>query len=100
MYFIAIRDIGHRMCADIGRPARQYWGIGGALARKGGGVELLCHRRAEGAWEFRRVMNDSSWAMLEEETDAEPPVSVPTWVASWDEAVGLLDLNPWAQLWP
>jgi hypothetical protein len=47
-----------------------------------GDVELLGRRRAEGLWEFRRIVNDSSWAILDEEMDpdANPPVIVPTWV--------------------
>jgi hypothetical protein len=71
-----------------------------SLGAEGGGVELLGRRRAEGSWEFRRVTNDSSWAMLDEEMDPNPPVFVPTWVSTWNEAITLLDRYPWARLHP
>ena len=68
-----------------------------SVGAEGGGVELLGRRRAGDAWEFRRVMNDSSWAMLDEEIDHDRTVVIPAWVSTWDEAVLLLDRTPWAQ---
>jgi hypothetical protein len=73
-----------------------------SVGAEGGGIELLGRRGSEGSWEFRREVNDSSWALLDAEMapNPKPPMIVPTWVSSWDEALALLDLNPWAQLWP
>lgn len=71
--------------------------VGGA----GGEVKLLGRRGTNRQWEFCRVSTDSSWAMLDEEMDLNPtPTPEPIWVATWDEAVALLDRNPWAQLVP
>jgi hypothetical protein len=71
-----------------------------SVGAEGGSVKLLGRRRAEGTWEFRRVMNDSSWSLLGEETDPARTVVILRWVSSWDEALGLLDINPWAELRP
>lgn len=49
-----------------------------SVGAEGGGVELFGRRSGEGSWEFRRVVNDSSWAMLDEEIDPNPPEIVPT----------------------
>jgi hypothetical protein len=56
-------------------------------------------------WEFRRASADSSWSMLDDEEGCDTvqsPASEPVlvWVATWSEAVTLLDRNPWAQLVP
>ncbi len=71
-----------------------------SVGAEGGGVKLLGRRGMEGSWEFSRVTNDCWWILEEEELDSNPPVSVPKWVSTWDEAVTLLDRYPWAQLHP
>jgi hypothetical protein len=71
------------------------------VGAEGGDVQLVGRRTADSAWEFRQITNDSSWAMLDEEMDPNPPrAPTPTWVSSWGEAMTLLDRYPWAQLHP
>jgi hypothetical protein len=71
-----------------------------------GGDITLWGRSAQGeTWEFRRGSTDYSWSMLDDEEgyDTTPglaPEPVPVWVATWSEAITLLDRNPWAQLIP
>ena len=68
---------------------------------EGGTIKLLGRRGSDQLWEFRRVSSDSSWAMLDEEPNSRPPPAPePMWVATWNEAIALLDRNPWAQLVP
>ena len=68
---------------------------------EGGGIKLFGRRGANMQWEFRRTSSDSSWAMLDEELDPNPPPPpAPIWVPTWNEAIALLDRNPWAQLVP
>jgi hypothetical protein len=71
------------------------------VGAEGGDVSLVGRRNPESHWEFRRVVNDSSWSVLEEE-ELKPNrlATVPTWVSSWGEAMGLLDRYPWAELRP
>jgi len=72
-----------------------------SVAGEGGGVRLMGRRDPESHWEFRRITNDSSWSMLEEdELNPNPPPPVVTWVPTWSEAVALLDRYPWAELHP
>jgi hypothetical protein len=71
------------------------------VGAEGGDVKLVGRRTMEGSWEFRQITNDSSWAMLEEEMDPNPPPEpTPIWVSTWGEAMALLDRYPWAQLYP
>jgi hypothetical protein len=71
------------------------------VGAEGGDIKLLGHRSAQLQWEFRRVTNDSSWSMLDEELDPNPPPAPnPVRVATWGEAMALLDRYPWAQLHP
>jgi hypothetical protein len=71
------------------------------VGAEGGGVKLVGRRIAKCGWEFRRITNDSSWAMLDEEMDPNPPSApTPIWVSTWGEAMALLDRYPWAQLYP
>jgi hypothetical protein len=67
---------------------------------EGGAITLFGRRNASQEWEFRRASSDSS-GMLDEEMDPNPPPApAPVWVKTWNEAVALLDRNPWAQLVP
>jgi hypothetical protein len=67
---------------------------------EGGAITLFGRQNGTQAWEFRRASSDSSW-MLDEEMDPNPPPApAPVWVKTWNEAVTLLDRNPWAQLVP
>jgi hypothetical protein len=70
------------------------------VGAEGGDVKLVGRRTAESAWEFRQITNDSSWAMLDEEMEPNPPAPIPIWVSTWGEAMALLDRYPWAQLYP
>jgi hypothetical protein len=98
------QDTGHQDAVKTAVP------IGGEAAdetiivqvgAEGGDVKLLGRRNTQLQWEFRRVTADSSWSMLDEELDPNPPPAPnPVWVATWGEAMALLDRYPWAQLHP
>jgi hypothetical protein len=71
------------------------------VGAEGGDVKLLGRRSEQLRWEFRRVTADSSWSMLDEDLDPNPPPAPnPVWVATWGEAIALLDCYSWAQLVP
>jgi hypothetical protein len=70
---------------------------------EGGDITLWGRAGQVDTWEFRRASSDSSWSMLDDEEGCETtprPAPEPVWVASWTEAIALLDRNPWAQLVP
>ena len=68
---------------------------------EGGDITLFGRRNVYKQWVFRRSSSDSSWSMIDEARDADPgPPPDPVWVKTWNEAIALLDRNPWAQLVP
>jgi hypothetical protein len=68
---------------------------------EGGDITLFGRRIGNEQWVFRRSSSDSSWSMIDEARDADPgPAPDPVWVKTWNEAIALLDRNPWAQLVP
>jgi hypothetical protein len=81
---------------------------------EGGGVKLVGRRQSgRDGWDYRRQVQEMSYAMYgtddEEETqddESSPAVKTPAkqpelvWVATWAEAMALMDRNPWAMLHP
>jgi hypothetical protein len=73
------------------------------VGAEGGDVTLFGRRRSDGEWQFARVTNDQSYALLGEVDFAASPtpaIDSLKWVESWDEALQLMDRYPWARLHP
>jgi hypothetical protein len=73
------------------------------VGAEGGDVTLFGRRRSDGEWQFARVTNDQSYALLGEVDVAvspTPAIDSLKWVENWDEALQLMDRYPWARLHP
>ena len=69
----------------------------------GGSVTLVGRKAGATTWQFARITVDHSGDMLGEEVSKAPGPPQRTsleWVASWEEALRLLDRYPWARLHP
>jgi hypothetical protein len=69
----------------------------------GGSVTLVGRKAGATTWQFVRITVDQSEDLLGEADGKVPGPPAPTaleWVASWDEALRLMDRYPWARLHP
>lgn len=69
----------------------------------GGSVTLVGRPAVPGEWDFARITNDQTEALLGETGDGvvrAPPLEILEWVASWEEGLQLMDRYPWVRLHP
>lgn len=69
----------------------------------GGSVTLVGRKAGATTWQFARITVDQSEDLLGEADGKVPGPPAPTaleWVASWEEALQLMDRYPWARLHP
>ncbi|MCZ7650323.1 MAG: hypothetical protein M5U13_03800 [Thermoanaerobaculia bacterium] len=71
------------------------------IGGEGGSIALLGVRDTAGGWHFRLDRDESTLAeLLPDELDPASLCGRSGWVASWEEALVLLDRYPWHRLYP
>jgi len=71
------------------------------IGGEGGSIALLGVRDTAGGWHFRLDRDESTLAdFLPDDLDPASLRGRTGWVASWEEALGLLDRYPWHRLYP
>jgi len=89
--------------ADPVRVAAEGSGVLLKVGAVGGSVTLIGRRGAGRGWQFARITEDQTEALLGESANGvvqESSLPNLEWVASWENGLRLMDRYPWARLHP